>query len=403
MRLTALACLVLLACDTDGGDVRKISTARVQTTVRNDVGAPEDVDAVEDVLDGADDATQGPDVLDATHTDTVADTTTPDTSVADTLVMDTTAPDTTVTDPGPLDINTNFIGGACRGDADCAFASGACLTDGDGWPNGTCTEPCTRTCPDKAGLVTTFCIDGGDFDETGGICVQKCDFSASSTGCRQGYHCVSETRFNEPQTLSYVCVPGQGELEVSGCIQELIAKGIGFELASNPMDIPENAQPGQVCDVLDPIRVNPVIDGVEFRASDFDGSLNKLFVQCPVALALWDTVQLAKQYGITKIVHYGTYNCRAIAGSTTLSQHAFANAIDLAGFETSDGKQWTILHDWDHCDPDTEAGEFLYWLGVQLHAQHVWNIILDPEYNADHEDHYHVDLTPNADFFATCH
>jgi hypothetical protein len=28
-----------------------------------------------------------------------------------------------------------------------------------------------------------------------------------------------------------------------------------------------------------------------------------------------------------------------------------------------------------------------------------WNIILTPEYNADHDDHFHVDLTPGGMFY----
>jgi hypothetical protein len=28
----------------------------------------------------------------------------------------------------------------------------------------------------------------------------------------------------------------------------------------------------------------------------------------------------------------------------------------------------------------------------------VWNIVLTPNYNADHRNHFHVDLTPGSDF-----
>jgi len=346
------------------------------------------------------------------------DTSPPDTSVPDTVAPDTQTPDTTVVDTlvatettgdtsgpiGPDNINDDWIGGACAGPSDCPFANGMCLTSGDGWPGGTCSQACTRFCPDQAGAVTTFCVDGADLGESGGLCVSKCDFGKSPTGCRAGYACVAETRFNEPSVMSYVCLPGEGELEVSSCIQELIARGMGFELASNPMDEPAGAEPGDVCDVLDPIYLAPVIDGVTFHPSDFGNEPRRMFMQCPVALALWDTVQLAKQKGVTDIVHYGTYNCRYIAGTTTMSQHAFANAIDLAGFQTTSGARYTVLGDWDDCDPTPEAagGKLLYELAHAMHAGHVWNIILTPEYNAAHADHFHVDLTEGSDYLSDC-
>ena len=72
-------------------------------------------------------------------------------------------PDTVTEDPGPFDINSDFIGGACNNDNECPFTNGFCLTDAEGWPNGMCTQACTLTCPDQAGAAVTFCIDGADF------------------------------------------------------------------------------------------------------------------------------------------------------------------------------------------------------------------------------------------------
>lgn len=405
---TAASLVALAACD-DGGTSASSFVVEHRTdladaagadseVVASDASAPADTSVAPDTQVQQDTATTSPPDTFVAPDTTVA----PDTSIP----QDTaTSPDTTVTDPGPVDINEGFIGGACSGAADCDYASGVCLGAADGWPGGMCSQTCTKYCPDQAGAVATFCIDGQDFGESGGVCVQQCDFSASPTGCRQGYHCVSQTRFNDPTTLRYACVPGTGELEATGCIQELIAKGIGFTLASNPMDTPDGGDPNvDICDVADPIYLDPVIDGVTFHEASFDATPTRMFVSCPVALALWDTVQLLKERDITDVMHLGTYNCRYIAGTTTLSQHAFANAIDLAGFETSGGDRWTVLDDWVLCDttPPTTAGEFLYWLGQQMYAKWIWNIILNPEYNAAHANHYHVDLTEGAHFLAEC-
>ncbi|MCC6621327.1 MAG: extensin family protein [Deltaproteobacteria bacterium] len=393
--------MTLAACDDDPRSTNSLVQHRSPLP---DVVA----DALADVADAEDTQSIRPDTTtpptDATLTDSqvAGDTGSPDTWVApDTSTPDTSGPNVPT---GPANINDDWIGGACAGAGDCPYEGGTCLTSGDGWPGGLCSEACTRFCPDQAGAATTFCIDGGEVGESGGVCVMKCDFGESPTGCRDGYACVAQRRFNEPAVMAYVCLPGEGELEVSSCIEELIAKGIGFELASNPMDTPDGGDPGDVCDVLDPIYVDPIIDGVRIRPMDFDNEPRRMLVQCPVALALWETVQLAKARGVTDIVHYGTYNCRYISGTSTLSQHAYANAIDLAGFKTASGAEYTVLGDWDKCDatPEAPGGQLLYGLAHEMHDDAIWNEILTPEYNAAHADHLHVDLTEGAYFLSDC-
>jgi hypothetical protein len=121
-----------------------------------------------------------------------------------------------------------------------------------------------------------------------------------------------------------------------------------------------------------------------------------------VALALYDMTELAKTRGISDFVHYGTYNCRVISGTDTLSEHAYANAIDIAGVELQTGERYTVLDDWEDGDPspETEGGELLYWLAHEMHDLAIWNVILTPEYNAAHDNHFHVDLTPGSYFLS---
>ena len=44
--------------------------------------------------------------------------------------------------------------------------------------------------------------------------------------------------------------------------------------------------------------------------------------------------------------------------------------------------------------PDT----WLHDTMCELKAARVWNIVLTPNYNADHRGHFHVDLTAGADY-----
>ncbi len=351
-----------------------------------------------------------PDVSSSAPADTTSDTTTPsdtarpDTSTTDTARPDTTLADTTTadtTDPGPVapsDINTTFIGGACQGDTQCDYPTGDCLSSADGFPGGMCSQPCTQFCPDEDGMVETFCIDGDTIDQSGGACVSKCSFDKSPTGCRAGYSCIDEPRVNDPRKTSWVCLPGVTD----GCLQKLIDLGIEFTIPTSTTMSNPDGYPDEVCDVYEPVSVGGVINGVNFRPSSFTAPPSEMYVQCGVALALWEMAELAKTRNITDFVHYGTYNCRFISGTTTLSEHAFANAIDIAGVATSSGESYTLLDDWEDGDttPETPGGQLLYWLAQEMHAKKIWNIILTPEYNAAHDNHFHVDLTPGADYLA---
>lgn len=59
-----------------------------------------------------------------------------------------------------------------------------------------------------------------------------------------------------------------------------------------------------------------------------------------------------------------------------------------------------MLTDWEKNQPApvTAAGVFLEDLVQSYHEQKVFNIILTPDYNDAHADHFHCDQTPGSDF-----
>ncbi|MBK7398604.1 MAG: L,D-transpeptidase [Myxococcales bacterium] len=58
-----------------------------------------------------------------------------------------------------VDVGARWIGSECKVDTDCNYTGGKCSLGATGV--GTCTLPCTRTCPDRAGEVPTFCASTG--------------------------------------------------------------------------------------------------------------------------------------------------------------------------------------------------------------------------------------------------
>lgn len=122
-------------------------------------------------------------------------------------------------------------------------------------------------------------------------------------------------------------------------------------------------------------------------------------MQCPLSVAtfLWlrEVNALAQDHfdqPLAKVHHMGSYSCRRQRGngSGRWSEHAFANAWDIAGFELADGRLIRILTAWD--GDDKKERQFLRETRQQ--ACRVFNVTLSPDYNAAHRDHFHVDMGP---------
>jgi hypothetical protein len=128
---------------------------------------------------------------------------------------------------------------------------------------------------------------------------------------------------------------------------------------------------------------------------------NLTATQCPLAraFAVWarGTVQQAarRSFGeaVARIETMGSYSCRQVKGnaSTKLSQHAFANAIDVSAFVLTDGRRIAVEGGWTG---DEQGRAFLR--SVRDGACKSFQTVLSPDYNAAHYNHLHFDLAPNS-------
>ena len=90
---------------------------------------------------------------------------------------------------------------------------------------------------------------------------------------------------------------------------------------------------------------------------------------------------------LSRIDTFGSFSCRNIAGTSTRSEHSYANAIDIAGFVLEDGRRISVL---DHWREDSVNGEYLS--KVHKGACRLFSVTLGPDYNAAHADHFHFDM-----------
>jgi hypothetical protein len=305
-----------------------------------------------------------------------------------------------VAPPAVPDGPRGFIGSPCVADNDCSYEGGVCLRDG--FPRGTCSSSCDRLCPDRDGFPVTFCAGEGElpraaFDLAGaGACLPRCDFDLfPESGCREGYGCTDLARANEPTTRRMTCLPG-AETMISPCLMELAAMGVDFEPTVHADDHPDG-HPELTCHIEDPLRLRSPVHGVELAY--YDGSPTAtVLLGCRAARALVKTIDDMIPHGVRTLRHYGTYNCRLIAGTDRLSRHGLGDAVDIAAFELDDGSLYTVLEDYEQDDdtPETAGGIFLYEAVHRWYDARLWSIILTPNYNAAHRNHFHVDLTPGS-------
>jgi hypothetical protein len=128
---------------------------------------------------------------------------------------------------------------------------------------------------------------------------------------------------------------------------------------------------------------------------------------CPIVSVLdrWlaDSVQPASMrwFGarVVEIKQISAYSCRGMNGNSHahISEHAFGNALDIAGFTLADGRQISVKDGWRGL---SEEQGFLR--DVQAAACQQFATVLAPGSNVYHYDHIHVDLMRRASGRVIC-
>ena len=122
---------------------------------------------------------------------------------------------------------------------------------------------------------------------------------------------------------------------------------------------------------------------------------------CPIVSALdrWlaEAVQPAamRWFGarVVEIKQISAYSCRGMNGNSHahISEHAFGNALDIAGFALADGRYVSVQHGWKGL-PEEQG----FLRDVEAAACQRFTTVLAPGANVYHYNHIHVDLMRRA-------
>jgi hypothetical protein len=173
-----------------------------------------------------------------------------------------------------------------------------------------------------------------------------------------------------------------------GCQETLRAAGVKF--SAWPLR-PSRMPNGVVCEAPDGIAVRrgPAVHQPEAR-------VNCAFAQRLVRLEkiLDEEARAILHSRVRAIVQLGTYNCRRMAAYPDLvSEHSFANAIDIAAFVLAIGRRVEVERDWVRADQPARspAAQFLRRLTRRLYDEQVFTVVLTPSYDKHHKNHLHLD------------
>lgn len=173
-----------------------------------------------------------------------------------------------------------------------------------------------------------------------------------------------------------------GRLQADPALCDQVLETSGLRV-SHQADTPADA----TCPLRNTLRVQGAAVGLS----------SSFLASCPLAVAfalferhsLQPAAQAVFGQAVTRVDHLGSFACRNIYNRAEgrLSQHASANALDIAGFRLADGRSISVLKDWPG-----EGDKARFLRQVRDSACDDFNVVLSPDYNAAHRNHFHLDM-----------
>lgn len=179
---------------------------------------------------------------------------------------------------------------------------------------------------------------------------------------------------------------------VADCEEQLTRAGIKFQRASIPLHTEGKAK--HTCGAAQVVMYLRGPAKIAYEPAPV--------VTCNMALALgsWEKIVAEEatrifHSRIVKIEQLGTYNCRVIPSAPDqMSEHGYANAIDIGLMTLATGRTISIFRDFDRgeAEPKAPAGAFLRAISRRANDEDVFSHVLTPFFDRAHDNHFHLDL-----------
>ena len=173
------------------------------------------------------------------------------------------------------------------------------------------------------------------------------------------------------------------------CHAELDARGVDWKPA---------ARSG----ITDAVTVRGRLGGVAWTPP----GKTPLVIDCSLAVSLAEAGRYFLAVGVTEARWSSAYSVRNVRGSGKRSKHAFGLAIDLPRLIGAELGSLAVALDFepglgDSVDcvgqPLTQGGAVLKVLQCQLVRSGLFYLVLSPDYDDAHHDHFHLEARPWAE------
>lgn len=180
---------------------------------------------------------------------------------------------------------------------------------------------------------------------------------------------------------------------LADCTTRLADAGIRWEQSRVPVHRKGRGPGAILCGAEQVVRYKGGAERIRWSSSPK--------VTCTMALALGRFEQIVQEEAerhlgrrVTRISHIGTYSCREMAAYPGwVSEHSYANAIDIAGFELGGGREISVLRHYGKptaAAPHAQA-RFLRAVARRAFDEEVFAVVLTPSFDRAHRNHFHLD------------
>ena len=174
------------------------------------------------------------------------------------------------------------------------------------------------------------------------------------------------------------------------CTAELTARKVSWKPASRP-------------GIAHAVEITGPLGGVALASPD-----QVLVIDCSLAVSLDDAGRYLRALGLEKATFSSAYSRRNVRGTDRPSKHSYGLAIDIHTFTASDPDLGTLRVDRDYEQglgddvdcvgrPLTQGGAVLKVLQCQLVRSGLFYLVLAPDYDDAHHDHFHLEVKPWAE------
>jgi len=210
-------------------------------------------------------------------------------------------------------------------------------------------------------------------------------------------------RFSNPVDAKATPAVRYGAMTQDACEAELTARKIAFTR--------ETAR-----GVLAPVRLGGPLHGVEFR-TDENATARATspygIADCRLVLALDDFAQILAAHDIVEVRHYSMWRPPRTSWpeDKIATQHMGAVALDAGRFIAKDGSVLDVdkhFHgrigaktcgDGAGPRPITPEATKLRQILCEAVDQHLFNVVLTPNFNRPHHNHFHLEVTAGVSWF----